>query len=494
MKKNAQSKLAAPLTPEERHAQETELIRREKALSTYLNSGHGKPVTRRELLGSGVLGGLAILGLPTLATLIGQSAEAALTAECKTLLDPVGGMMPYMQVILGGGAALHQNTLVLDSKRQLLPSYSRLGLGLTSSFNTANEFGNVPLAVRNGVYAGHLMRTLIATAGPEAIRNTAMIKFCVSSLDDKPNRDGILGLVNATGLRGTTLPNMTTGLTKPAFVKPGPTQRVGSQSAIVSSLSPQGALKTAMNDSSRRDALLKLVNQLSAGQREKLASSSSGRDLGKYVECATGKNMDLAAADSSQLDPRTNASVSSIWNLSASSTDSSEDLVRASVTSAVLKGLAGGGALARGGYDYHGSERADQNAADAEGGILIGRILKTAHALGKPLFLHITSDGSVEGGGDDGMGRQGADAGSRGSGFILVYDPKGRVQTTDIQIGHFNTSQAVDNAFLSGWNVERCALAVFANYLQLHKKIGLLNQLAPDVFSTADLNKILKVA
>lgn len=486
-------KAKKPLTPEQQHALDTEIIRRETALNRYLKSGHGMPVTRREILGSGVLGGFAMLGLPTLATLIGQSANAALTAECKTLLDPAGGMMPYMQIVLGGGAALHQNTLVLDKGRQLLPSYNRLGLGSTSGFSTVREFGNVPLAVRNGVYAGHLMRSLTSTAGADALRNTALVKFCVSSLDDKPNRDGILGLVNSAGLRGTTLPNVVTGLSKPAFIRPGPTQKVSSQSAILSSLSPQGALKTAMTQPTRRDALLKLVNQLSAGQRDRLATSSSGKDLGRYVECATGKNIDLATVDTAQLDPRNNATVASIWGLTSATSDTDLSLVRASVTMAVLNGLAGGGAIAKGGYDYHGSPRGDQNQLDLEGGEMIGQVLKTAHALRKSIFIHVTSDGSVEGGGDDGTGQQGADAGSRGSGFFMVYNPSGRIQTTDIQIGQFNDKQSVDNAFMSGWNAERCALSVFANYLQLHKRLSLMDQLVPGVFGASDISKILKV-
>lgn len=486
-------KIKKPLTHEEIYARDTEIIRQEKAFAAYTKSGHGAPVTRRELLGSGVIGGMAFLGLPSLLTLIGSSAQAALSAECKTLLDPAGGMMPYLQIVLGGGAALHQNSLVLDQGRQLLPSYNRLGLGKTSGFSTVKEFGNVPLAVRNGVYAGHLTRTMTATAGADALKNTAMVKFCVSSLDDKPNRDSLLGLVNAAGLRGTTLPNVVDYLPKPAFIRQGPTQKIDSQSALLSSLSPQGTLKTAMATPARRDALLKLVNQLSAGQRERLATSTSGRELGRYVECATGKNIELASVDTGQLDPRNNSAVAATWGINSSTTDKDRSLVQASVTMAVLNGLAGGGAIALGGYDYHGSDRPLQDEADAEAGVVIGNVLKTAHLLRKSIFIHVTTDGSVEGGGDDGTVRQGADAGSRGSGFFLVYTPNGRVQTTDIQIGHFNASQAVDNSFFSGWNVERCSLAVFANYLQLHKKVSMLNDIVPGVFSNADMSKILKV-
>ncbi|RYZ71299.1 MAG: hypothetical protein EOP05_12210, partial [Proteobacteria bacterium] len=262
------------LTPEQKHARDEEIIRKQKTLHTYLQSGHGLPTSRREFLGSGILAGFGFMALPTLASLIGSQANAAgLSAECKTLLDPVGTMMPYMQIVLGGGAAIHHNSLVLDQGRQLLPSYSRLGLGNTSTFTTKNEFGNVPLAMRNGQYAGKIMQSLIAVAGADAIRNTAMVKFCVSSLDDKPNRDGILGLVNAAGLKGSLLPNVVqNGLARPAFAVPGPTQRITSQAGLLSSLSPQGALKTALAEPTRRDALLNLVNKLSAGQRSRLAT------------------------------------------------------------------------------------------------------------------------------------------------------------------------------------------------------------------------------
>lgn len=493
---NKKSKSQPDLTKEQQHAKDVEIIRREKTLNTYLKTGHGMPTTRRELLGSGLLAGFGFLALPSLLTLVGREAQAAgLSADCKALLDPVGGMMPYMQIILGGGACLHSNSLVLDQGRQLLPTYARLGIGNNNTFTTKTEFGNVPLAVRNGVYAGHIMRGLTQAAGADAIRNTNMVKFCVSSLDDKANRDGILGMVNAAGLRGTLLPNVTqNGLSRTAYVSAGPTQRIGSQAGLLSSLSPQGALKAAMAQPTRRDALLNLVNKLSAGQRARLATSDSGAELGRFVECATGKNIDLATVDTAQLDPRLNPDVAAIWGLNSATADNDAELLRASVTLSILKGFAGGGGMSKGGYDYHGQMRADTDALDYAGGEMIGKVLKTAHALKKPVFIHVTSDGAIEGGGPEGIGNHGADAGSRGSGFFMIYDPAGRRETTDIQIGHFNKSAAVDNTFLSGWNVERCALAVFANYLQANKKLSMLDQIVPGVFGPADLSKILKVA
>ncbi|HVK60347.1 MAG TPA: hypothetical protein VM432_02305 [Bdellovibrionales bacterium] len=488
-----------------------ELERQQKALRDYAKAGHGAPKTRREFLASGFIAGMSTIALPSLLQLIASEARASnLSSECKALLEPQADWMPYLQVSLAGGAAVHTSILLLDKDRQLLPSYSRLGLGVTSGFSVGKEFGNVPFATFNGEYIGQIMAGLTKAAGAEALANTSMVKFCVRSQDDKINPDGLMGLVTAAGRRGMDLPNLGTpkAQIRAAYIKATGVQNVTSIDTLISSLSPQGALASHLKDPAKRGSLLKLVSNLSAGQRKTLDSTASAQSLGKLVECSSAKNIELGQTDTSSFDPRQNTAVASIWNITADS-DAGEynseadapDLeptaasaLHATVAYNVLNGRSGAGRIDLSGYDYHGQTREQQNAKDLAAGTVIGRILKTAHALQRPVFLHVTSDGSVESSSASMTGAFGADAGSRGSGFFLVYNPKGRITTTDSQIGHFNSAQAVDESFMNTWIVDRCALAVFANYLQLHRQTGLLDKIAPGEFDAKALAKVVKVA
>lgn len=491
------------LDPRELKAQ-NDLKAREKsrqndALRDYLRAGHSMPRTRREFLGSGIHAGFACLALPSLFQLIAQQANAStseLNSECSSLLQPSGSWIPYIQVVLGGGAALPASLLVLDSGRNLLSTYKNLGLGTTGNFTVENEFGKVPFAKKNGDYIGHLMRGLTSSAGAPVLAKTAMVKFFVKSQDDRVNKDGLMGLVMAAGRKGTDLPGLTTpSLVKvAAYDRPTNVQSVTSVDSFLSSLAPQGALNTYLADSSRRGTLMKLVRNLTASQRAKLDSSATSQTLGQLAECSSSKNIDMSSIDTSVFDARKNAAVAEIYGINSTTPSTHREALHATTVMNALNGRSGAARLSLGGYDYHGIDRVMTDSLDRDAGEIIGRILKTAHALQKAVFIHVTTDGSVETSSATEDSNFAADAGSRGAGCFMIYDPAGRRETTDSQIGHFNTSQAVDETWINTWTVDRCALAVFANYLQYHGQLSRLSTMHPGEFDIASLKKLVKVA
>ncbi|MNL35364.1 hypothetical protein D3C87_1573940 [compost metagenome] len=115
--------------------------------------------------------------------------------------------------------------------------------------------------------------------------------------------------------------------------------------------------------------------------------------------------------------------------------------------------------------------------------------------LERPVFIYVVSDGSVFSADsqDRAAGWQG-DRGSNGVAYLLYFDPKGRPQTSDFQIGNFNDNQAADPSFITGANPENAAAAVFANWCQANKRIDLFDRIAGRIFDANQLTKVVKIA
>jgi hypothetical protein len=488
------------LTADEKLKLEIELSRRAKALADFKKTGHGTPRTRREFLGSGLLAGAAFMTAPTLLQILASEASAAgLSSECKALLEPTPGMIPFIQINLTGGASLGSQLMALDKNRQPLTDYSLHGLGKAGGFQTTAAFGNQLLPSMNGVLVGKVMEGLLAKAGTTAAANTALIPFFVRSQDDNPsNPYDITGLVNAIGVKGTLLPNLgSTGSPRvhslPTYVASTAPQIVKSVQSVRDALAPGGTLKTALKDPAQQSALLNLLNKLSSGQRKNLERSPSGLVIGKLAECSTGKNIDLQSMDPNALDPRMNADVAAAWGIAkAGATDTSA--LQATAAFNTINGNAGSSIIEIGGFDYHGQTRTQSDATDLGGGQLIGNVLRTAEILGKPVFIHVVTDGAVSSADTIVGGAWRGDAGTLGSGYMIAYNPKGRPLTSDSQLGAYNSEAAVDESWIENWTVDRCALAVFANYLQLHGKVAQLDSLVPNQFDPSALKKIIKFA
>ncbi|MES3037697.1 MAG: hypothetical protein V4736_07290, partial [Bdellovibrionota bacterium] len=455
MKKNI-----APLTPEEKYLLEVEEQRQKKILNDVKNAGHAKPTTRRDFLGSGLTTFAGYLAAPTILQLLSSEVAAAgLTQECKTLFDPKPGMMPYVHVNLSGGAAMAGAVLPLDKNGQVLKSYARCGLGTTANFTTKTEFGGALIPCVNGVPISQISNGLLQAATSSAIAKTAFVPFYVRSQDDSSaNRVSIMGMVNAAGARGITLPNIgtTTGQSfknPSAFIIPNPPQNIQSIGGLLGALTPGNRLRESLKSASHRDALLNLVKNLTASQRKNIASTASGKTLGQLAECATGKNIEVADINSASLDPRGDSSVAPIWGINATTLETDDTVVMAALAFNTINGNSGACLIDLGGYDVHQYvTREEQDAVDLKAGILLGRIISTAEVLGKSVFIHVTSDGSVESGNSEIPGaRFGADSGSRGGGYIIVYHPNQRPVMTGRQIGAFNATQSVDETIINTW-------------------------------------------
>ena len=498
-------------------------------------SHNAKPVTRRDFLGAGLISFSASMTFPTLAGMLLPSEVRAQSAECPSSVAGAS-MTPFVTLNLSGGAGLSGNFVPMDAGRQLISTYSRMGLG-DNQLPIIRDFGNAPWAghptdpafditgdataytdgtiasfddtndntVQNTVpliskfYAGLLASTSYATR-----QNAKCVAIPVRSRDDSgDNPFDASGMVAQAGLIGSQLPNLGSRATDTgirhvyANVKPPTPLVVGNYNDIASALAlgAAGPLSDGrgFNDS-QRVSLVRLVQNLSSSQANKVNANAGGRMLANLVRCANNKNVELAESPPPALDVRLNAALSTAWGATGQN-DNNRSVVFGSMVNAGLQGNAGTVNLEMGGYDYHNGTRTRGDRADYQAGQTVGRVLESARILNQKVFIYVTSDGSVvsvESNARDTVWR--SDRGSAGMIMFFVYDPAAAPQVSDFQVGQFTNGQAADDQYITGNSPALAASAIVANYLQFAGRTDLLTAVLGSVFNTSDMNEVIKTS
>lgn len=466
-----------------------------KNLSDFCESHRRAPMTRRDFLNAGLIGFSAALTLPSFSRLLIPSAMAQ-EVGCGADPSSTRVLPATVTLTLAGGAMLAGNYVPMDEGRQVLSSYNKLGLG-NNSVPITREFNNAPFA---GEGISKLITALRENTSATTREKTAFLAIPVRSRDDSNNNSfSISGLVAKAGLAGENLPNLGTRDTvtgtknKFAMVKPPNPLRVTKFSDIEGALGGAGSGALADLSDAQRLKLFETVKGLSDQQVQKVMSDSGGRTLASLVKCALGENIKLMKRPKPSLDVRQNANVAGIWGVTGGTDQGEDDVVFGSMVIAALTGAAGHVAIDMGGYDYHNDTRTRGDRHDARAGEVIGRILETAAALNEKVYIYVNSDGAcvsfISEARDAGWR---SDRGSAGMAYVLAFDPAGRPKTNDFQLGHFTDGQAADDDFITGGNPELASAAVFANYLKFAGKLDLLEKVIPGVFTTAQLDQILK--
>jgi hypothetical protein len=476
-------------------------LKKSKEIPMWAQTGHSKPITRREMLAHGLIPFAGSLLAPQFLNMIlANTAEAQATAVCAA---PTTGLVPFISLNLSGGAAMAANFVPMNASGTPIASYSKMGLG-DNQVPIVREFGGGTFAGNNagGVLISKMLAGIRLRADAATIANTTFVGVCVRSRDDSgENPFNISGLVTKAGLVGTHLPNLgarnsLTGVNQePAVIAPPTPLVVSSFRDILNSLGYSAALGTQLSKP-QKERLANLVSKLSASQVRKLASIKTGDQIQNLVECAGIKNSTLIQEGSGAVDPVQNASFAPIWGINAQTQQTAASYRSGAMVYNTLMGFAGSAALEIGGYDYHNGTRTQGDTKDGEAGEAIGRILQSAKTLGKPVFLYVTSDGAVTS--PDSMARDAvwsSDRGSAGAAYIFMYHPNGRPAVSSNQIGHYTDGQAADDKFVTGNDPARAAQAVFANYLKYNNRLGEFEKIVGrNSISTADLNKVVKVA
>lgn len=465
----------------------------EKSFVDYCLAHGKRPMTRRELLNSGVISFTASMTFPTLAGMlmprIAQAAECPASAAGSTFAT-------FVTVNLSGGAMMAANYVPMDKGGQPLSSYNKMGLG-NGAVPIEREFNNAPFA---GAGISKLLTELRLASTPATLAKTAFMAIPVRSRDDfNMNPFDASGMVAKAGLLGSELPNLgtrnsDTGISQMyAKVKPPVPLVVGNFNDINGALNLGATGALANLDDSQKLNLLKLVNKLSESQVNKVNSFAGGRMLANLVGCANDKSVDIAGKPKPTVDVRADAGLAPVWGVNTGTGTGDRNVVFGSMVNAGLMGISGTVSLEMGGYDYHNNTRTTGDQMDGQAGQVIGRILQSASVHNKKVFIYVTSDGACNSAvSEDRAAPWTSDRGSAGVAFIFAYDPAGRPATSGYQIGSFTDGQAADDTFVTGGNPELAAAAVFANYLKFNKRTDLITPVLGSTFNSSQLAQVIK--
>jgi hypothetical protein len=456
-----------------------------------LQTAHGKPKTRREFLSYGLVPFAASLFLPNpFKWLQGPSFLEGAWGSPACPNSEGHQWIPFVQIDLAGGAALMANFVPMDAQGSLLPSYSLMGLGRTPSI--IRQFGGAPFYTRSGLLVGIQART--SEAARSKLRSFSL---CVQSGDDRSsNLLAMNGLIQKIGANGSYLPHLgnrnspSVGNHQPALVGVEGPLNVNNFTAITSSIGFTGALN-ALN-AKQKEKLVQIARKLNSVQSTRLAEQSGVTELKQIVECAGLKNQELVSLGSNLVDPRQNQAIAQIWGINSNTAANNQDLIFSSMVFNTLNKQAGSSTLVLGGYDYHGQARDATDALDRNAGELIGRIVASAEALNTPVFIAVTSDGSVSSVNSEQPSPFNSDRGSAGMILAFLYHPSKDITLNKFQLGHFEAGQLASERSLVGGSTERAVAALILNYLALHNQIGKLDEVTGQrIFNRSEIDSLI---
>jgi hypothetical protein len=504
-----------------------------RVIKDYTLAGHRVPQTRREFMNSGLIAMTGTLLAPTLTQLISSTAWGSECGGGSTTAFPA-----FINLQLNGGPALFANYLARGNGGDGI-DYTLMGMGANPRMETMFA-NNAPFWVEpdaslpaSGMVRG--LKAVLGTADADILAKSAFIAVAAESIDDRiTNPNDLSGLLRAAGVVGANLPHLLTGygaflsetIEQPvnqfqgAIIPSATMLKVESVASVANSLTFKGALGTNLSDA-RRERLLASIESLSKLQVEALANNPNSHESQKIfrdlINCATEKNKNVMAG-AKKVDiyasdfpvPPGGKTVASIWaKNSVDNVDNNAEIRGKGLTTAVmnqvlercglvtvncLRGYTGAATINLGGYDYHAPfyQRASANLKDRFFGNVIARILQTAKAYQRKVFIQVSSDGSVfTSPGTDPMKNWVNDFPKAGMNYIIAYDPTGSAPQTEgysgkggdfidtpYQLNHFGTGVVNDPRFggsALGVSQEHavgsvdaqdiCGAAIFLNYL-----------------------------
>lgn len=494
-----------------------------------LNS-HGRPISRRDLLGQGLMAGLGLVTAPTFLGLFAnpRSAAAALSPDLEALKTSCGikslgaGKIPFICFDLAGGANIAGSNVLVgkqDGQLDLLSTagYSKLGLPGDMRPDSINPATGVNFINTDFGLGFHASSAMLQGIQEKALGRSAEINGAVipaRSDNDTGNNphNPVYGIARA-GADGSLLSligssssdsggnSMAPAMMLDPAIRPTKVDRPSDVTGMVDTGQLIGVLSqddaVAVMESIERISRMKLDSV-----DTRVTADAVIKDL---VQCGYVKAADIADrfGDPTTLDPALDPDIvggSGIFSQNEFN-DDSDFRKTASVMKMVINGFAGAGTITLGGYDYHTGDRATGELRDLHAGRCIGACLEYAaranNGAGVPLMVYVFSDGSVFSNGmtDDtaaggGKGVWTGDNSSTAASFFLVYNPGARPQLIGAdaveqalhqQIGYFRADASVETSATPAANqVNLLVETVVLNYMALHGEQGNFPGLFPN--------------
>ena len=483
-------------------------------------TGHPRPVTRRQFVAQGFATGAATVIAPTLFGLFAnpRAAQAALSPDLEALKQACGfavqgaGKIPFICIDLAGGANMVGSNVLVGAQggqRDFLSvaGYGRLGLpgdmvpNAPNAGSATNDFIESRLGLLfhldSAFVRGILERVSVTTA---AGVNGAVIPARSENDTGNNPHNPMYGIYRA-GADGELLTligsessesggnSMSPASMVDVTVRPTKVERTSDVTGLVDTGKLVGLLD--QDDAVRvMESIQRLSDRKIARVDTEVTRDAVIKDM---VRCNYVKAADLTDryGDPSALNPELDPDIVGPAGIfTRQEFDNDEEFRKtAAVMKLVINGYAGAGTITMGGYDYHGQGRATGELRDLRAGRCMGACLEYAARRGVPLMLYVFSDGSLSADGVvdnsvDGRGKfdWSSDDQQTAASFFLVYNPGGRapLYTGDNrppeqhqQIGWFRRDASVETSSTPAANaVNLLVETVILNYMALHGEQG----------------------
>lgn len=483
-----------------------------------LHSDHARPVTRRDFIRQGFIGGAGTVLAPSIFGLLGSNPAHALSSDLELLKLPAdcdiattgGGKIPFICFDLAGGANFAGSNVLVGGQggaQDLLTSagYSKMGIAgdklpnFVTNPNPLIDFVDDSLGLSFHGQSSMLAGILENFTTPTNINGAVIPARSDNDTGNNPHnpmygihKAGAFGeLMALIGSRNTVSGGNSMSPAAMIDLTVSPT-KIDRQSDV-KGLVDTGELVNKMGKENAT-RVMEAIQRISEAKMDKVnidPGATAEVDevaISKQVNCGYVQSADLVEryGDPAELDVDADTDIDAAFGGGGNYDTDREFRKTASVMKMVVNGFAGAGTITMGGYDYHTGNRTTGDARDLRAGRCIGACLDYARRKNRPLMIYVCSDGSVasngtpDPGADDKLVWTG-DNSSTACSFFLVYNPGGTPQlfTGDSltpeqhqQLGWYRPNASVETAATpAANNVNLLVETVILNYIALHGDI-----------------------
>jgi hypothetical protein len=509
-----------------------------------------RPVTRRDFLAQGFVGGSATVIAPTILGLLANPGRAdaalsqdvaAMLAETQCNIQAGAGKVPFICFDLAGGANIAgSNVMVGQQGGQMefltTAGYSKLGIPGNMAPTASNQGTMVNTSMNLAFhFDSAFLLGMLTKISPSTLAGIDGVVIPARSENDTGNNphNPMYGIARA-GARGQLLTligsqnsdsggnSMAPASLMNAEWRPTKIDRTSDATGLVDT-GELGAMfgnipdTVSVMESIQRMSAFKLnLNTVSTG----LADDAGAKRLVRCSYVRTAYQTDRFG-NPANMNPRLDAKITQASTAPGGTgpifmvdnqgrflsrnpltgeynVQSGEYEKTAAVMKLVVEGNAGAGTISMGGFDYHDGTRATGEVRDFRAGECIGACLEYAARSNSRLMIYVFSDGSLSSNGMLDNSQQGRGKGvwtgdnqGTAASCILVYNP-GLTQSAIApgrQLGWFRANGDVETVGSPAANsVNNLVDLVILNYLALHNEQNLMPSLFPGtVFSSTQM-------
>lgn len=468
------------------------------------HADHAVPITRRQLLSAGLIGGAAAVLVPALskAGVIANLDAAGLDATgCN--ISAGAGKIPFICFDLSGGANIAGSNVLMGREGGQLDflttaGYSKLGLpgDMTPNLPTfADSTFGLAFHSDSAFLRGMKLRAGAGTAS----RTNGTIIAARSENDTANNPHNPMYGIYKAGADGQLLTLIGSqssesggnSVAPPSMVDLAVRPTKVDRASDVTGLVDTGELSTMFpgNPGASVSVLesMAVLTHRKHAKVDTLLGTSADAAAKKFNQCGYVKSAYLAEAfgNPAALNPGLDSRIVGSGGIfTQAEYDGDREFQKtAAVMKMVIDGNAGAGTIQMGGFDYHTGDRATGEMRDLRAGQCMGACLEYAARAGKPLMMYVFSDGSLSSNGmidssanGRGKGVWTGDNQATAASFFLVFNPAGapalRAPTRN-QLGWYSGDGSVVTSAIPGANaVNLLVELVLLNYMALHGQEG----------------------